>query len=142
MLFNRDTSKCFDKDITEYLDKHHNKCIYKYKTKLINKHENKCIDKYKTKYIKKYILIDKYKDALLHQEVHPYRQAQRCTCTWFCTCLFVFVLVDELGFVLIDALVVVLVQILCNVLVKALVSKADCQTQTLQVVHLIQVTVQ
>ena len=38
MLFDKDTSKCFDKDITEYQDKHHNKRIYKYKTKLINTH--------------------------------------------------------------------------------------------------------
>ena len=33
----RDTNKCFDKDITEYLDKYQNKCINKYKNKLNNK---------------------------------------------------------------------------------------------------------
>ena len=56
MLCDRDTNKCFDKDITKYLDKNHNKCFYldknhniKYKDKLINKHENKRIDKHKTK---------------------------------------------------------------------------------------------
>ena len=56
MLCDRDISKCFHKDITEYLDKYHNKHINTYKDKLIYKHENKRIDKYKTKYIKKYIL--------------------------------------------------------------------------------------
>ena len=62
ILFNRDTNKCFDKDITKYLYnlqyKYHNKHINKYKTKLINKHEKQAqnLDKYKTKYIKKYIL--------------------------------------------------------------------------------------
>ena len=35
MLCDRDTNKCFDKDITEYLDKYHNKRINKYKDKLI-----------------------------------------------------------------------------------------------------------
>ena len=45
MLFDRDTKTCFDKDITEYLDKYHNKCINRNKAKLIDKHENKHIDK-------------------------------------------------------------------------------------------------
>ena len=56
MLCDRDTDKCFDTDITEYLDKYHKKRINKYRAKLINKHKNKRINKYKTKYIKKYIL--------------------------------------------------------------------------------------
>ena len=51
MLFDRDTNKCFNKDITQYLAKYHNKQINKYKAKLINKHKNKHIDKYKTKYL-------------------------------------------------------------------------------------------
>ena len=46
-MFDRDTNKSFDKDITEYLAKYHNKSINKYKAKLINnndnKHENKRI---------------------------------------------------------------------------------------------------
>ena len=50
------SNKCFNKDVTEYLDKYHNQSINKYKAKLINKHENKRIDKYKNNYIKKYIL--------------------------------------------------------------------------------------
>ena len=51
-----DTNKCFDKDITGYLDNYQKKRINKYKAKFIIKHENKRIDKYNTKYIKKYIL--------------------------------------------------------------------------------------
>ena len=53
MLFNRDTNKGLDTDITEFRDRYHNKHINKYKTKLINKHENKRIDKYKTKSLSK-----------------------------------------------------------------------------------------
>ena len=58
LLLDRHTSKCFSKDITEYLDcldKYQNKCINKYKTKLIDKHKNKRMGKYKNQ---------------LHQEVN------------------------------------------------------------------------
>ena len=58
LLLDRHTSKCFNKDITEYLDcldKYQNKCINKYKTKLIDKHKNKRMGKYKNQ---------------LHQEVN------------------------------------------------------------------------
>ena len=40
MLFDRNTNKSFNKDITKYLDKYHNKSINKYTAKLINVHEN------------------------------------------------------------------------------------------------------
>ena len=47
MLLDRDTDKCYDKDIIEYLVKFQNKLINKYKDKLINKHKNKLIYKNK-----------------------------------------------------------------------------------------------
>ena len=48
LLLDRHTSKCFNKDITEYLD-----CLDKYQKKCINKYKNKLIDKHRKRKINK-----------------------------------------------------------------------------------------